>query len=337
MKFYRMASLVLAAAMLITLISGCKVVREEVDIMPLMDANTTTEAIAATEEAATTAGSEIVEPSVRTVDLDDEANATIKRWVEEIGPDERPSEYPMRNGKTITVKRTGIFLRDEKTKKETVLLESKISEIEETNEYPQVEQLLDDRYFAYTVGSWEDQAGAGVYDTVRMKAIPIEAPQGKRYMDSYNFQAVCGDTLYLRGPVHNTVELGPLQIFAVDLRGLDKAETLKAGEDLLKNVPEAKFEDLQGECYNSTISPNGRYCAVQAEQANRDPAGNGIVAVFDLHQKAFVMRMEKPANMSTYQDIAFFGNNTLYVYGKVFTYHLQQWEFAHEILEIKFY
>ena len=346
MKLQRVFVLGLAAALI--LLSGCGAAQKDADTTATASptAATTTATVeiiteATTEESTTEKPTEPLrsagaEPSLRTLDLDDKANAAVKSRLEELEAEKRPSEYSMGNGKTVVEKETGIFLHDDKTKKETVLLESKRDgPNEEWIETPYILQKLDDRYFVYALQGWEWQAGAGIYDIVRMKAIPIEAPQGKSYMDSYHYQTICGDTLFLHGPVYNTSELGPLEVYTVDLSKLDKAETLTPGEDLLKDVPEAKFEELNDECFGSAFSPDGRYCAVQAEQYNRDPHGNGIIAVFDLHQKSFVFQMEKQASMKDYQHMAFDDNNTLYVYGKTYDDAAQQWEFAREVLEIK--
>ena len=324
MKRNHMALLLVLAMVLLVLAGGCGKAKNSTG---------TTTAAATTTEAATTADAG-AEPTLRTLDLDDPANAAIKSWLSELAAAEQPSEYPLSNGKTILTKETGIFLRDDATQRETALMEAKISETEETNEYPRVAKLIDNRFFVYVLQGYEEQAGAGVYDMEQMKAIPISSMQKKGFTDSYSYQTVCGETLYLHGPVHNTAELGPLQVYAVDLRLLDKADALVPGADLLKGVPEAKFEELKGECYGSAFSPDGRYCAVQAEQVNSAVPRNGIVAVFDLQEKAFVFQMEKPANMKDYQHITFDENNTLYVFHKTHDETAQQYVPNREVLEI---
>jgi len=341
MKLQRIISLGLAA-MLILLISGCGTQKTPDATTTEAAASTTAATEITTTEAPTTTRATAppttapgVELRQQVLDLDDKVNAAIKSWLEEIAFTERPSEYPMRNNKTVVGNSDGLFLRNDKTGKETLLLEAKWDDpYEEHNESPYVAHQLDDRYFVYIIQGWEWHAGAGIYDTKRMKAIPIRKPNGRGFPMYSFYRPAHSDALYLIG---SDYEIAAFAVYRIDLSKLNKAETLSIGENLLKDVPEAQSEELQSDSFSAAFSPDGRYCAVPRHDYNSSTFPNGILAVFDLYEKAFVFQMERPGQMSDYYHGVFDDSNTLYVYGKTYDDAARQWEFAREVLEIKFH
>ena len=312
MKLQRVFVLGLATALI--LLSGCGA-KQRFDIVDptTTEATTITTAEITTTEAPTTTTEAPTAPPTtapgfelhqRVLDLDDKANAELKSRLEEFGAENRKSEYPMGNGKTVVGNYDGLFLRDDKTGKETLLLEAKWDDpSEEHNESPYVERQLDDRYFIYIIQGWEWHAGAGIYDTKRMKAIPIKVPAGAESPEYGYHRPTSGNVLYVHDPFTTSV-------YRIDLSKLHKAEYLPLGENLLKDVPEARTEDLL-DVYNSAeFSPDGQYCAVVL----RYTLTNGVVAVFDLHKKVFLFQMELPDAVKHCQRFAFDDSNTLYLY-----------------------
>ena len=333
MKWSCIISSVLAVV-LILLAGGCGTAQRFDMVAPITtEATTVTTTETTTTEAPTTAEAATALPTIapgvalrqRVLDMDDKANAELKRRLEENSTKKRLTECPMGNGKTVVDDHAGLFLRDDKTGKETLLLEAKWDDpYEEHNESPYVAHKLDDRYFLYIIQGWEWHAGAGIYDTKRMKAIPIEKPPEK-IISMYSFyRPTHSDMLYL---TTSDYEVSAFAVYGIDLSKLDKAMALPIGENLLKDVSEAQSEELQSDCHYAAFSSDGRYCAV----LNSYALTNGVAAVFDLHKKAFIFQIEKPVSMKEYFRAAFDDNNALYVYGVT-----NQSVLAREVLEIKF-
>jgi len=327
MKLQRVFSLGLA----MVLLSGCGAKPEVVDATTAESATST--AITKTTTTRATAPPAIapgVELHQRVLDMDDKANSAVKRWLEEIAFREYPREHPMGNGKTVVEKEAGLFLRDDATKKETLLLETETDDpIKEQNAHPCVAQLLDDRYFIYYWQDWDQEywefhAGAGVYDTVRMKAIPIKEPDGEDFSMYHFHRPARGNTLYL---VDGDCPASEFAVYSINLGRLDQAEYLPIGDDLLKDVPEARFRDCSDTFFRGAFSPDGRYFAVLTF--------TDFLAVFDLHKQAFVFQMEKPDAVGYNYRVAFDNSNTLYVYDTSSGPLTEKEEINREVLEIK--
>ena len=330
MKPYRLALLGLAAALLILPISGCGTAQEETTTtteattITTTELTTTTEAIATTETTAATLAAETQkEVTWQMLDLQDKVNAEQKTWLEKAYADmqkrEPATEYPMGSGKVVGMRGEvpelrQIFLKE--NGKETVLLKEKRDHeyIDDATEDPRIAEILDDRYFVYRWIGWEWEAGSGVYDTVRMKAIPVETTTAadKSYAGAnVTYAGAFGDILYMEDHWY-AQKVSPLRLFPVSLKGLDKAESLPVGKNILEDIPEAKEKDVS---YTHTwFSPDGRYY-VAAQDLPFD-SEDFVALIFDLSAKQFLSRVSVPKDKAPSGGAMFSGDNeTLYIYG----------------------
>jgi len=333
MKLKQMALLVLAAV-LILLISGCKATQEDIPATTTEAAITTTEA-ATTQEATTLAAETQKEVTWQVLDLQDKANAKQKSFLEKAYAEELESrepdvDQPMGASKVVGVRGGGAELRQmflRENGKETVLLEEKRNdEFADGSESPRFAQVLDDRFFIYRWIGWEWEAGSGVYDTVRMKAIPVETKKIESVAGAdVTYAGAFGDVLYMEDGWY-AQKVSPLRLFSVDLKGLDKAESLPVGKNILEDIPEAKEKDVS--YTHCGFSPDGKYYF--AAQDTPFDSEEFIVLIFDISAKKFVSRVHVPKNAASH-GIATFreDSKTLYFYDSI------QQVFSRYALEIK--
>ena len=124
------------------------------------------------------------EISWRTVDVNAAEGREAVQWLEEqhgLSLKERDTKFPMGKDKTIRTSFDTIVLRDNKTGKDTVLLEKQYLGEATTPEealldevpwrYPRFVQALDERYFVYYWGYWEGSGDTGIFDTKNMRTI----------------------------------------------------------------------------------------------------------------------------------------------------------------------
>jgi len=187
----------------------------------------------------------------RTVDLEDEANAEILDWItdwrsntewpnfwDEWGQlwdeNRKPMEFSMGKDKTVIYKLADeeewtlqILLRDNKTGKETLLMESN----HEHNESPCFSRVLDDRFFLYCLAD-EVFDRFAVYDIKEMRDVQTDA--GQQAMMPVRFK---NDILYMQieGSCDHMIG-GTLRLVAYDLRASRRGKTLR-GADLLADIP----------------------------------------------------------------------------------------------------
>ena len=319
MKTKQLASLVLAAAMLILLVSGCNAAQDDLDATTA--ATTTTEDAAAATTATTAAAPQKL-VTWQALDLQDKANAGQKSFLDKAYADyqsqEPAKEYPMGSGKVLGFRGEEPELRQvflKENGKETVLLDEKRDHeyVDDLTEIPRIAEILDDRYFVYRWIGWEWEAGSGVYDTVRMKAIPVETTTEESYAGANVYYAgAFGDVLYMEDHWYAGKE-SPLRLYPVSLKGLDKAESLPVGKNILEDIPESKEKDVYyTQCY---FSPDGNYyVAVQDTAAD---AKEFVALVFDLSAKTFAGRVSVPKDKAQGGIAAFSEDGkTLYLYGE---------------------
>ena len=233
------------------------------------------------------------EISWRTVDVNAAGGREINAWLAQQWEEYMQKEYPTRfqmGNKTLIARNDTLTLRDNKTVKDTVLLEKEYlgeetdpeMQREEAWKYPRLIHVLDDRYFVYCWGYWEGSGQPGIYDTKNMRTIPIEYGDGDWYTGE---QLIFADTLYLSegtyGPYY-----GPLRLMRVNLKDLD---TLGAGEplmavDVLADIP--GVEDVT-DMNTRLVTPDERYFVLS------DYDG---VRVYDLQQKK--LALELPVSIS---------------------------------------
>jgi len=190
---------------------------------------------------------------------------------------------------------TDIYLRDETTGKETLLIEGNDDDGE--NWYnPYVGRVIDERFFWYGETFYEWQTPGGVYDTQRMLKLPVEFPdEWAIYMGEHDGVRYYADWMYGE-------ECGQLHVYPLTLNNLDTANSLMAGENLLKDIPEADMGETY--YYWQAASPDMRYFAVTEQSA---------VRIFDLREKAFVRR--EPVNdVAGSLRISFEDERTLHCY-----------------------
>ena len=230
----------------------------EVQAEPETSIITTTEAVtvttAATEEITeeeTTTRAAVIggDISWRILDLEDKANADIKTWTDDwldkreaSHLEDRPSEYPMGNGKTLITDYTPpyrILLRDDKTGTETLLLKGKEELYYEELDYfpvPILQHVLDERFILVIWSAYESFGEYEIFDTQEMKSIPMDV-----------FAVPCmitDDTLYM----HNARDYdepvdGEVFLLVYDLNALRHGGTLSA-VNLLADIPHEEAGDL---------------------------------------------------------------------------------------------
>ena len=190
---------------------------------------------------------------------------------------------------------TDIYLRDENSGKETLLIEGNDDDGE--NWYnPYVEKVIDERFFWYGGTGYEWQTPGGVYDTHRMMKLLVEFPNDDwaTYVGEHDGVRYYADEIYAE-------ECGQLHVYPLTLSNLDTTKSLMAGENLLKDIPEADMGETY--YYWQAASPDMRYFAVAEQSA---------VRIFDLQKKAFVRR--EPVNDAAVFRISFQDERTLHCY-----------------------
>jgi len=190
---------------------------------------------------------------------------------------------------------TDIYLRDETTGKEALLIEGNNDDGEKWYN-PYVDKVIDERFFWYGGTGYEWQTPGGVYDTQRMMKLPVEFPEapGTICMGEYDGVRYYADWVYGE-------ECGQLHVYPLTLDNLDTAKSLMAGENLLKGIPEADMGNTY--YFWQAASPDMRYFAVAEQSA---------VRIFDLQEKAFVRR--EPINDVAGLRISFQDERTLHCF-----------------------
>jgi len=204
---------------------------------------------------------------------------------------EGPTQFPMGKDKTVIQKNDTLTLRENKTGKETVLLEKSYLGEETTPEeallreeawrYPRLIKALDERYFAYCWGYWEGSGGTAIYDTQKLRTIPIA--YGEKYQDGDWFlgrEMIFADALYLTEGTYGPYG-GPLRLMRVDLKALP---ALKDGEDLpAVNVLEDSpgLENVQ-DMNTRFVTPDERYFIL---------TDYTCVRVYDLQKKQLLLQL----------------------------------------------
>ena len=253
----------------------------------------------------------------RTLDLEDEANAEAREWLEawrENGGYHETPEF-LRLSATKTVYRREdaylkgkVMLRDESTGKETVLLEDKyLGESDDPYQdevhwiRPLPEKAIGDRYFVVVWGGWEEQGGVSVYDIKEMREIPIEfTPWVGDYFRTYgNHVYLAAHERVILYSADGRTEYGPLSLQKAEITP-DMGDTLLAVE-LLADYPGAETD--VDSLYLSDLSPDERYFI-----ANE---GSGVL-ICDLKEKQPAWHIPFPASEHGYQDIVFWDERTAY-------------------------
>jgi len=254
----------------------------------------------------------------RVLDLDDEANTSELVWLEEqmqLIPREAPDKeqfFQLSEERTLIQRErsdrgfwtTDIFLLDKRANKETLLIEGSYDGEERGSGdifyAPHVKKIVDERYFIHF--SPMSNTPPGVYDTQRMRNIPIEFPPKTwaYYRDEIN-----GKHYYAsEGDVADGI-MGQLHIVTLTLENVDNATKLKTSENLLAGIPEADMETFYQYCY---ISPDARYFIV---------CESGI-RIFNLQTKKFVARVPIDEQWYDHFYISFRDEQTLYFYPNMF-------------------
>jgi len=265
---------------------------------------TTTEIITTTEEETSTQAPVADEPvRWRILDVNADEGREAQEWLAEQyeqRTEERPTEFPMGKDKTIVAhNKEKIILRDDKTGKEAVLLDTTYLGDATTPEEallhetawkgPVFAQALDDRYFAYYWIGWEWAGGTGIYDTQNMREIPIEWDESYNYTRDENwrkwshrfvFLQICGSSLYLADASYGGYD-GTPHLMRADLKALD---TLKSGEplmakDVLKDIPSVKDTQLMN---YRIVTDDERYFLMNDIDGLR---------IYDLRQKKLALQL----------------------------------------------
>ena len=257
----------------------------------------TTEIETTTEAPFVPTGGESAEITWRTLDVNSAEGREAVQWLAEQREEymkERPTEFPMGKDKTIRTSFDTIVLQDNKTGKETVLLEKEYLGDAATSEealrdevpwrYPRFVQALDERYFICDWAYWEGGGSVGVYDTKSMRMISIKYGE-LQHADWYTGkQLIFADAFYLFEGTYGPWE-GPLHLLRVDLKALN---TLKPGEplmamDVLASIPGKKDANVTG---YRIVTQDERYFIMADMDGLR---------VFDLQQKK--LALELPASL----------------------------------------
>ena len=290
---------------LLLLLPACGQIAPEPEtaIETTTEEESTIEIETATEAPFVPTGGESGEITWRTVDITSDEGREAVQWLaqrhEEIMRG-TPDQFPMGKDKTIIAhNKDKIILRDNKTGKETVLLErtyigdkttpEEALLHEEAWKAPWFEQVLDDRYFVYCWVGWEWSGDVGVYDTKNMREIPVE--WDKKYPPGYSFNSpqIRGDTLYLFDATYGEYD-GPLHLMRVDLKALD---TLKPGEALMAEDIFAEIGAKDAEMmFYRLLTEDGRYLVTSEYRSG--------LRVYDLRQKKLVL--ELPVSISGFDE-----------------------------------
>ena len=266
----------------------------------------------------------------RELDLYDEANAEIYKWLEtqenrEVNY-ESSSEHKLSDIKTLFEKpkgnsgATAIWLRDEQSGEETLLFD-----FEAEGEHPDsgtahVQAVLNERYFLYSIGIVETCAVAGgmIFDAQRKMIIPVEFPEDRdgHFMFAQDGVLYYGDEFY--GP-----EQGQIHLYTLTMgEDWDTAETLTASENLLKGSPEADMGETY--YYIAGFSPDLCYLLI------RETHEAYAVRIFDLKNKLFVARIELKDALECFGQ----KENTFYFYDATWDGANKVWTIDRYALEI---
>ena len=250
--------------------------------------------------------------SAREVNLHDVANAQLRDWIEEneaYWRGERPqpepqsralrrafdewlvaqgaSEFsipsqrvqPLGNNRYIVSRSdhptfgiSEVFLRDESTGEETLLLDSSGDEYFSR---PWVMEIIDERFFMFTY--W--RGNVGVFDLERMLEIPVELPE---LFLLHDYEGVH----YFHRRMHDGMPPERLKVRTLTLADFDltTATSLQVSEDLLADVPQASTEGQGFDFWGfAELSPDGRYLALEEHTA--------AVHIFDIQAREFVARV----------------------------------------------
>ena len=238
------------------------------------------------------------EISWRTLDVNSSEGKEAVQWLAERHEEimrGAPDQFPMGKDKTLVCRnKEKIFLRDNKTGKETALLEFTYIG-EETNpelrreeewKGPALLDVIDERYFAYCWIGWEWAGETGIYDTKNMREIPVKWDE-KYSLNAYDWRfrfvgwQVRGDALYLTDGSHGEYS-GTPHLMRADLKALD---SLKPGEplmavDVLADIPGVKDAEL---LMSYLLTEDTRYYFLSEDRAG--------LRMYDLQQKKLVLRL----------------------------------------------
>lgn len=186
-----------------------------------------------------------------------------------------------------------LLMRDETTGEETIIAMGMDSLS------PTVQFIIDERYVVWT-DNFKDNGYGGIYDTKRM----LDISWGEYAFPFYLYD----NTLWFLATAFHYG--GPLSLFRVSLDGLDKADEIALGGNLLDTIPEAALDcrDLR----STALSADCRYFAVRG-------ADIGIY-IFDLQTKALAQQVPAGAipgksSRDPMPSLAFKDERTLYCYG----------------------
>jgi len=170
-----------------------------------------------------------------------------------------------------------IWLRDAQSGEEKKLIDP-TQEDKHFTAY--IQKVLSERFFVYGTARMEScgSLSGRIFDVQRNKTIPIAFPDNQYAYFAFEQDGI----LYYRW---NAEYETPIYVYALRLDDFGAAETIPAGENLLKNVPEAN--DVV-EIQNLLYVPDTLYLAL----VESDTMG-GIVAirVFDLLKRSFIVRV----------------------------------------------
>ena len=220
----------------------------------------------------------------RTVDVNSAEGREAQKWLEgqwEEFTGAGKTEFSMGKDKTILTRSDALILRDNKTGKDTTLLEKQYLGEETTPEemreeawrYPRFIQALDERYFVYCWGYWEGSGQAAVYDTKNMWTIPIEYGEGDWFTSQ---QLIFADALYLSQGTYGPYG-GELHLMRVDLKTLDSDSLMAV--DVLADIP--GVEDVM-DMNSRFVTGDERYFVLN------DIPG---LRVYDLQQKKLLLQV----------------------------------------------
>ncbi|MCL1952463.1 MAG: hypothetical protein FWF60_06505 [Oscillospiraceae bacterium] len=263
----KILALAAAFALLLALFSCGRVEPEPIPETTAETASTTeTETTTETEEAEFTiptfvpASGESNGVCWRTLDLEDAANAEVKAWLEEKYASEAsddPREYIMNAHKKIVDTRypKHHIVMVEDNGKETLLLEPvyfgeattpKAALMDELYwKSPVFRQALDDRYFLVYWGGWECTCGYGIYDTKKLREIPIEYDGWMFAENGVLYSYEVGDQEPYSGPMH---------LWKYDWRAIVRGEPMQA-KDVLADFAGPEGEEV-GDCL---LTEDARY------------------------------------------------------------------------------
>jgi len=265
---------------------------ETTTVKTTTEAPTTTEPETPTEVPFVPTSGESNGVKWRTLNLMDGANAELKAWLKDISYYEEKTEHKLSDTKTLVEHLDGegeseIWLRDEVTKKEILLLDDDVDEWESISVYA----VLDERYFLYGRFRLEYTVGFGIYDTEELRDIPID---NTAYMyvvylrDNYIYMTEWG-----AGAEYGITPF----LWAYDWTALKRGEPLNA-QDLLAGFagPEAMEMDI------CRLFEGERYYIVTEEDKLR---------VYDLAQRKIIAMIPKPDLYAASLDER---NGTVYYY-----------------------